>query len=101
MTYPRMLGPEALSEFYAIFDEVWKQLLDEGVVYGFDTEQVRTRLAKKVLAFTFPSRWSDVQIKQLVIRAFRNEVARRHRPKRPQPVAVCAPTQESASLSVG
>jgi hypothetical protein len=96
-----MLGPEALSEFYAIFDEVWKELLDEGMVYGFDPEQVRIRLAKKVLAFTLPSRWSDVQIKQLVIRAFRNELAREHRPKRPQRVAVCAPTQESASLSVG
>jgi hypothetical protein len=101
MTYPRILGPEALSEFYAIFDEVWKQLLDEGLVSGFDTEQVRTRLAKKVLAFAFRSRWSHVQITQLVIRAFRNEVARQHRPRRPQRVDVGAPTQESASLTAG
>lgn len=97
MAYTRILGPEALSEFYGIFDEVWRQLLDEGVVSGFDSEQVRTRLAKKVLAFAFPSRWSDVQIKQLLIRAFRNEVARQHRPRRPQRVDVAAPIQELQS----
>jgi len=71
MAHPRILGPKALSEFYVIFDEIWRQLLDEGVVSRFDTHDMRAGLAKKVLAFDFPSRWSRVQIKQLLIRAIR------------------------------
>jgi len=88
MAHPRILGPKALSEFYVIFDEIWRQLLDEGVVSRFDTHDMRAGLAKKVLAFDFPSRWSRVQIKQLLIRAIRNEAA-----------DTFAPTRESAHLS--
>jgi len=74
MARPRILGPKTLSEFYVIFDEVWRQLLDEGVISRLDTRDVRARLAKKVLALDFSRRWSRVQIKQLLIRAIRNEV---------------------------
>jgi hypothetical protein len=87
MAYPRMLGPEALSAFYAMFDEAWRQLQEDGFVTCFDTAELRTRLANKVLAFTAPSRWSDAQIKQLLLRAVRNEVARQDQPQRLQLVA--------------
>src|SRR5262249_614329 len=40
---------------------------------------VRTRLANKVLAFTLPSRWSNIQIKQLLVRAIPNETVRKNR----------------------
>jgi len=79
MSYPRIVGPEALSQFYAIFDEVWAQLVADGVAASFNTGEVRTRLANKVLAFSIPSRWSDIQIKQLLVRAIRNEMARKNR----------------------
>ena len=84
MAYPRVLGPEALAEFYGIFDGVWDQLREDGIEPPVRTEEMRTRLANKVLALTFPSRWSDIQIKQLLIRAIRNEVARQNRPRRAQ-----------------
>jgi hypothetical protein len=91
MTYPRMLGPEALAEFYGIFDDVWDQLVEDGIETTFRTDDVRTCLANKVLALTLPSRWSDIQIKQLLTRAIRNEVAWQSRPKRPQsPVGIRA-----------
>jgi len=79
MSYPRIVGPEALSQFYAIFDEVWAQLVADGVAASFNTGEVRTRLANKVLAFSIPSRWSDIQIKELLVRAIRNEAARKNR----------------------
>jgi hypothetical protein len=79
MRYPRIIGPEALSQFYAIFDDVWNQLVADGVAAPFNTGEIRTRLANKVLAFTLPSRWSDIQIKQLLVRAIRNEMARKNR----------------------
>jgi hypothetical protein len=87
MSYPRIVGPEALSQFYAIFDEVWEQLVKDGVAASFDTGEIRTRLANKVLAFTLPSHWSDIQIRQLLVRAIRNETARKNLPTRPRPAA--------------
>jgi hypothetical protein len=79
MSYPRIVGPEALSQFYAIFDEVWAQLVADGVAASFKTGEIRTRLANKLLAFTLPSRWSNIQIKQLLVRAIRNETVRKNR----------------------
>src|SRR6516165_9894871 len=79
MGYPRIVGPEAQSQFYAIFDDVWNQLLADGVAASFNNSEIRTRLAHKVLAFTLPSRWSDIQIKQLLVRAIRNETVRKNR----------------------
>jgi hypothetical protein len=77
--------PEALSAFDKIFDEAWKELLADRVFPSsvLDTDETRTRLAQKVLTFA-SSGWTDNQIKQLVLRAFRNEAARRQRMKRPQ-----------------
>jgi hypothetical protein len=79
MSYPRIVGPEVLSQFYAIFDDVWNQLVADGIAASLNTSEIRTRLANKVLAFTLPSRWSDIQIKQLLVRAIRNETARKNR----------------------
>jgi hypothetical protein len=83
--------PEALSTFAQIFEEVWKELVADEVfpLSGSDTGRMRTRLAQKVLAFA-SSGWTDIQIKQLLLRALRNEAARRQRARRSQLAALDA-----------
>jgi hypothetical protein len=82
--YPRpSFTPESLSVFDRIFDEVWTELVSEGTFEIADTRLTRTRLAQKILAFA-SNGWSKIQIAQLLLRAFRNEVAREKRDKRPQ-----------------
>jgi hypothetical protein len=73
-------GPEALAQLRPIFDDVWKELVSEGIFEprDFDVETTRTRLAYKVLSFASTD-WTEMQIRQLVLRAFRNEVARLQR----------------------
>jgi hypothetical protein len=65
-------------------EDVSRELVADGVTCSavLDTE-ARIRVAKKVLALASP-RWTDVQLKQLVLRACRNEAARRQREKKPQ-----------------
>jgi hypothetical protein len=78
--HPRSaFGPEVLAQLKPIFDEVWKELVSEGIFEppAFDVESTRTRLAYKVLSFA--STWTDMQISQLLLRAFRNEAARLRR----------------------
>jgi hypothetical protein len=60
----------------------WKELVSEGVfaLLAFDDESTRTRLAYKVLTFA-SSDWTEMQMRQLLLRAFRNEAARLQRGK--------------------
>jgi hypothetical protein len=73
-------GPKALARLKPIFDDVWKELGSEGVfaLLDVDEESTRTRLAYKVLTFA-SSDWTEMQMRQLLLRAFRNEAARLER----------------------
>jgi hypothetical protein len=75
-------GPEALAQLKPIFDDVWEELVSEGVfaLLAFDEKSTRTRLAYKVLTFA-SSNWTEIQMRQLLLRAFRNEAARLQRVK--------------------
>src|SRR6476660_9084274 len=82
-------GPEALAQLKPIFDDVWKELVSEGVfeTSTFDEGSTRTRLAYKALTFASTD-WTEIQMRQLLLRTFRNEAARRQRAKslgRPDP----------------
>jgi hypothetical protein len=82
-------GPEALAQLTPIFDDVWKELVSEGVLETstFDEESTRTRSAYKALTFASTD-WTEIQMRQLLLRTFRNEAARRQRAKslgRPDP----------------
>ena len=71
--------PEALIKFSVVFDDVWKELAKEGLFApSMDERAARTRLAKKVFSLA-RSPWTDIQIKQLLVRAFRNDSARAQR----------------------
>jgi hypothetical protein len=96
-------GPEALAQLTPIFDDVWKELVSEGVLETstFDEESTRTRLAYKALTFASTD-WTEIQMRQLLLRTFRNEAARRQRAKslgRPDPFLEKAPSQEHPILS--
>jgi hypothetical protein len=68
--------PEALARFSRLFDEVWMELLEEGVLdTAQDPQLARRRLAKHVFRLA-RSPWSENQMTQLLVRAFRNEAAR-------------------------
>lgn len=72
--------PEALIKFALVFDDVWNELANDGVFEpSMDERTARTRVAKKIFALA-RSPWTDLQIKQLLVRAFRNESARAQRP---------------------
>jgi hypothetical protein len=71
--------PDALARFSRLFDEVWKELLEEGVLDAtHDPRLARRRLAKTLFRLA-RSPWSDIQMRQLLMRAFRNEAARLQR----------------------
>jgi hypothetical protein len=71
--------PDALARFSRLFDEVWRELLEEGVLDAtHDLRLARRRLAKTLFHLA-RSPWSDIQMRQLLIRAFRNEAARLQR----------------------
>lgn len=68
-------GPEALSRFTQIIEEVTVDLLDDGLPAELmRSEEMRTRLAQRLLSFAH-SWWTDTQIKQLLLRALRNELS--------------------------
>ena len=75
-------GPKALAQLKPNFDDVWKELVSEGVfaLLDFDEESTRTRLAYKALTFA-SSDWTEMQMRQVLLRAFRNEAARLERAK--------------------
>jgi hypothetical protein len=68
-------GPEALSRFTQIIEEVtgiWLTMYL--LVELMRSDEMRTRLAQRFLSFAH-SRWTDTQIKQLLLRALRNEMS--------------------------
>jgi hypothetical protein len=78
-TQPRTsFTPDSLAKFAKLFDEVWRELVLERVVKPDANEPSRSRLAQRVFRLA-RSPWSDIQMKQLLIRAFRNEAARSQR----------------------
>ena len=67
-------GPEALSRFTQIIEEVTVDLVDDGLPAELmRSGEMRTRLAQRLLSFAH-SWWTDTQIKQLLLRALRNEM---------------------------
>ena len=89
-------GPEDLAQLKPIFDDVWKELVSEGVfeTSTFDEGSTPTRLAYKALTFASTD-WTEIQMRQLLLRTFRNEAARRQRAKslgRPDPFLENAPS---------
>lgn len=68
-------GPEALSRFTIILEEVTVDLVGDGVpAEQMRSAEVRTRLAQRLLGFAGSWR-TDTQIKQLLLRALRNEIS--------------------------
>ena len=68
-------GPEALSRFVQILEEVTVDLVGDGVpAEQARSVEMRTRLAQRLLGFA-GCWWTDTQIKQLLLRGFRNEVS--------------------------
>lgn len=68
-------GPEALSRFTQIIEEVTVDLVDDGLPAELmRSDEMRTRLAQRLLSFAH-SWWTDTQIKQLLLRALRNEMS--------------------------
>ena len=63
-------SPEALDVLDHTIDEVWNELAAEGT--AGDDRALRTRLAQKLMSFACHDR-DDVQAKELLLRAFRNE----------------------------
>lgn len=71
--------PDALAKFAALFEEVWSELVLTRVLEpDADADSSRSRLAKRVFRLA-RSRWSDSQIRQLLMRALRNEATRLRR----------------------
>jgi hypothetical protein len=66
--------PDALATFDHTLDEVWTELLADGVLSpsNFDAGETRARVAQKLIAFA-SSGWSAIQIQQLILRTLRNE----------------------------
>jgi hypothetical protein len=78
-TQPRTsFTPDSLAKFAALFEEVWSELVLNEVVKPDANEPSRARLAQRVFRLA-RSPWSDIQMKQLLTRAFRNEATRLQR----------------------
>lgn len=68
-------GPEALARLTQILEEVTLDLVGDGVpVEQARSTEMRTRLAQRLLVLAGFC-WTDTQIKQLLLRAMRNELA--------------------------
>jgi hypothetical protein len=65
-------GPKALSRFTNILEEVAVELGDDGILMR--STEMRTRLAQRLLRLA-RFWWTDTQIKQLLLRALRNEAS--------------------------
>ena len=64
-------GPKALSRFTHMVEEVAVELGENGVLRS---TEMRTRLAQKLFGLA-RFWWTDTQIKQLLLRALRNEAS--------------------------
>ena len=68
-------GPEALSRFTQIIEEVTVDLIDDGLSAELvRSNGMRTKLALRLLSFAH-SGWTDTQIKQFLLRVSRNEIS--------------------------
>ena len=68
-------GPEALSRFTQIIQEVSSELVGDGVPAAqVRSAEMRTRLARRLLGLA-RFWWTDTQIKQLLLRTLRNEAS--------------------------
>jgi hypothetical protein len=68
-------GPQALSRFTQIIEEVASELIGDGVPAAkVRSTEMRTRLAQRLLRLA-RLWWTDTQIKQLLLRALRNEAS--------------------------
>ena len=68
-------GPEALSRFDQIIEEVSLNLVDDGLAAELvKSDEMRRKLAKKLLGFA-RLWWTDTQIKQLLLRTARNQIS--------------------------
>jgi hypothetical protein len=73
-------GPEAMSRFSQIIEEVSLNLIDDGLTAELvRSDEMRRKLSQRLLGFA-SGWWTDTQIKQLLLRALRNQisVSRRH-----------------------
>lgn len=64
-------SPEALESLDRTIEDVCRELVEDGV--ADDDRALRTRLARKLIAFACHGR-GDLQAKQLLLRTFRNEM---------------------------
>ena len=74
-------GPEEMSRFNAILEEVSLDLIDDGLTTELvRSDEMRNKLAIRLLEFA-SHWWTDTQIKQLLLRTLRNQVSasRQHR----------------------
>jgi hypothetical protein len=70
-------GPESLTRFSRILEEVMVDLIGDGVpAVVVRSIETRTKLSHMLLSFA-RSWWTDTQIKQLLLRALRNEISAR------------------------
>jgi hypothetical protein len=68
-------GPEALARLTQILEEVTLDLVGDGVpIEQARSAEMRTRLAQRLLGLGGFC-WTDTQIKQLLLRALRNELS--------------------------
>jgi hypothetical protein len=68
-------GPKSLSRFTRILEEVMVDLIGDGVPAALVRSiEMRTRLSQRLLGFA-RFWWTDTQIKQLLLRALRNEIS--------------------------
>ena len=77
-------GPEALSRFSQIIEEVSLNLIDDGLTAELvRSDEMRRKLARKLMGFA-SHWWTDSQIKQLLLRscATRSRLPAGTRPRR-------------------
>jgi hypothetical protein len=68
-------GPEALSRFNQIIEEVSLNLVDDGLAAELvKSDEMRRKLAIRLLGFA-RLWWTDTQIKQLLLRTLRNQIS--------------------------
>ena len=68
-------GPEAMSRFSQIIEEVSLNLINDGLTAELvRSDEMRRKLAQRLLGFA-SHWWTDTQIKQLLLRALRNQIS--------------------------
>jgi len=68
-------GPEAPSRFNHILEEVIEELIGDGVPAELvRSDEMRRKLTQRLLGFA-SHWWTDIQIKQLLLRMLRNQIS--------------------------